>query len=322
TRDKRRRLRDIGDARLELEEARSSTAAVPAAATTGRGKTGWLAALAITVLAAVFGTMFFTRDSDPGPKQTTLGLPREEAVSLSSGGLSWSHLQISPDGATVVYRGDESTALHLRDIDSFTATKLIDTERAKLPVFSPDGRWIAYFGQSGLWKIAVSGGAPVRICDTERGPGLTWGQGELYFCRTNGGGLWAVSENGGEIRSISTLDESRDETSHRWPQVLPGGRHLLLTIKTARIATFDDASIGLLSLDTGQITVLMQGGSNPRYMTSGHLVYGRGTQLFAVPFDLKALAVTGTPSPVLDGVNISDITGSAGYSLSPGGDLV
>jgi serine/threonine-protein kinase len=321
-RDKRKRLRDIGDARLELEEARSGTAAVPVAAPTRSGKTGWLAALAMTVLAAVLGTMFFIRDSDPGPTQTTLGLSKEEAVSLSSGGLSWSHLDVSPDGTSVVYRGDESNALHLRDIGSFTATKLIDTEQAKLPVFSPDGRWIAYFGQSGLWKIAVSGGAPVRICDTERGPGLTWGQGELYFSRTNGGGLWAVSENGGEIRSISTPDASRDETSHRWPQVLPGGRHLLLTIKTARIATFDDASIGLLSLDTGQVTVLMQGGSNPHYVASGHLVYGRGTQLFAAPFDLKSLTVTGTPTPVLDGIHISDITGSAGYALSPGGDLV
>jgi dipeptidyl aminopeptidase/acylaminoacyl peptidase len=130
-----------------------------------------------------------------------------------------------------------------------------------------------------------------------------------------------VSADGGAPRQISELDDTREETSHRWPYMLPDGRHLLFTIKTARIETFDDALIGLLSLDTGEIKVLITGGTHPQYSATGHILYGRESQLFAVPFDLGTLTVTGTPSLVLDEIYTNDVNGAAQLALSAGGNL-
>jgi serine/threonine-protein kinase len=328
-RDPQQRLRDIGEARILLQEGGSLSSIMPfpapgaaadsAPAARASQRTGWFVALALAVAVVILGTMALTRRPAAGLSQTTLGLPADQAIDLTAGS-AWSNIAISPDGSSVAYIGGRDDDLFLRPIDSFDATMFPDARGAELPVFSPDGRWIAYMNRSKLWKIAVSGGAPVEICQTPGGPGLVWGDGELYFSRTNGGGLWAVAEDGGEPRVISTLDHARDETSHRWPQLLPDGKHLLLTIKTGHIDTFDDASIGLLSLDTGKITVLFQGGSEARYVP-GHLVYGRGTQLFALPFDLKTLSTQGTPTPVLDGVHLSDITGSGSFAVSPAGHL-
>jgi len=336
-RDPLRRLRDIGEARVFLENGAqdssllaSSVGALPLAAAefegTGRsGRAGWTLALVMALAAIVLGTLLFTRPSAPTLTRTTLGLTEEEAIGLANRA-AFSSVRISPDGTSVVFVGGHPGAIYIRAIDSFDTRKLVDTEGAMMPVFSPDGRWIAFFAKSKLWKVAVSGGAPIEIydlaSDTGTVRGLAWGNGELYFPRAMGGGLLAVSENGGEARSISTLDDARGDTSHRWPYVLPGGRHLLMTIKTASIASFDDASIGLLSLESGELTVLLQGGSSPRYAPTGYLVYGRHSQLFAVPFDLKTLSVEGTPTPVLDEVYTSDVTGSAQYALDPQGDLV
>ena len=329
-RDPQQRLRDIGEARILLDGGTDSSllsypamAGVDTDATASRssGRVGWFAAVAMTVVAAILATMFFTRDEGPRLSQTTLGLRKGEAINFARGG-DWSSLQFSPDGSFVIYVGGRPGSIHIRNINSFESTKLADTQGAVLPVISPDGRWIAYFDQSKLWKVAISGGAPVEICDTQNGPGLAWGNGELYFPLTNGGGLWAVSENGGEVRAISTLDEGGDETSHRWPHVLPDGKHLLITIKTKRIDSFDDASIGLLSLETGDVTVLLKGGANPGYVSTGHIVYGRDFQLFAVPFDLNTLSIQGTPVPCLDGVHVGAMTGSAHYALNPQGHMV
>ena len=251
---------------------------------------------------------------------TTLGLPREEAIDLGTHN-AWPKLGFSPDGREVFYIGGEDFALYRRSVDSFDSEPIPGITNVALFTCSPDGRWIAYTDGQKLWKVALSGGAPIALCDTEDGPGLAWGQGEIYFSRTNGGGLWSVPDTGGQPRAVSTLNDERDETSHRWPHVLPGGRHLLITIKTARIASFDDALIALLSLDSGEVQVLVQGGMCPRYETTGHIVYGRDAQLFAVPFDLASLTVTGTPTRVLEGVDTVDVNGCAQYALSAGGDL-
>jgi len=317
-REKKARLRDIGDARLELADAAGAGTESPHAGKKS-GRTTWITAAAVTIVVAALGWLALTRDTGPVLDQVTLGLPRDQAIFLNDG--SWTRLRFAADGRKIVYAGGDDGQLMLRDVGEFAAVPIPGTQGATLYDFSPDGRWIAYFAESKLWKVAVSGGAPVELCETARGPGLAWGQDEIYFTRGNGGGLWAVSSEGGEPRQISTLDDEREETSHRWPHVLPDGRHLLFTIKTARIATFDDALIGLLSLDTGEIRVLITGGTQPQYAETGHIIYGRGSQLFAVAFDPENLKVEGTPSLVLDQVYTIDVNGSAQYALSAGGNL-
>ncbi len=319
-RDKKDRLRDIGDARLELADA--SAAAVTADAPDANkraGKTIWIAAAAATLLVAALGWLALTRDPGSAIDQVTLGLPRDQSIFLNDG--SWTRLRFAADGRKIVYSDGDDGTLLLRDVGEFAAVPLAGTQGARLYEFSPDGSWIAYFANSKLWKVAVSGGAPIEICATAGGPGLAWGQDEIFFVQGNGGGLWSVSADGGTPKQISPLDDEREETSHRWPHVLPDGRHLLFTIKTARIATFDDALIGLLSLDSGEIRILVTGGTQPQYSATGHIIYGRESQLFAVAFDPESLTVKGTPSLVLDQVYTIDVNGSAQYALSAGGDL-
>ena len=319
-RDKRQRLRDIGDARLELEDAIAARATMQRQGARRFGRAPWLVAGVLAVLVVVLGWLAFTRGPAAGAELTTLGLPREEAIDLGIHN-AWPRLGFSPDGLEVFYIGGEESALYRRRIDSFDSEPVPGTAHVSMFAFSPDGRWVAYADGVKLWKVALSGGAPIALCDTDDGPGLAWGQGEIYFSRGNGGGIWSVPDTGGQPRSVSQLNDEREETSHRWPHVLPDGRHLLITIKTARIASFDDALIALLSVETGEVQVLVQGGMSPQYEASGHIVYGRDAQLFAVPFDLGSLTVTGTPTRVLGGVDTVDVNGCAQFALSPGGDL-
>src|SRR5262249_32372825 len=114
-------------------------------------------------------------------------------------------------------------------------------------------------------------------------------------------------------------DGQRSETAHGWPYFLPGGKAILFSIKTT--GSWDDARIAVLILGTREKRVLLEGGSSPKYVPTGHLAYARGGSLFAVPFDPERLQVKGTPSPVLEGVATS-FGGFADYSFSDSGDLV
>jgi len=320
-RDPRKRLRDIGDAILELEEAVSGAPSGPEPVSPPPpNRLGWIVAAALAIVATVLGWMALRPSAESNLTITSLGLPEDAAIDPGAGA-TWTPFDISPDGRQIVYVGGQPSALYLRPIDSFDATRLDGTDNAYLPVFSPDGRWIAYYTNVGLWKVAVSGGAPIEICATTSGPGLAWRDDEIVFTPFNGGGLWSVPVDGGEPRPISSLNHEREETSHRWPDILPDGRHALITVKTARIASLDDAEICLLDLDNGEVKNLIQGGTQARYVAPGSIVYARNGQLFAVRFDIEKLTVEGTPRSVLDDVRTVGANGSARYAVSREGTL-
>ena len=116
-------------------------------------------------------------------------------------------------------------------------------------------------------------------------------------------------------------DLAAGENSHRWPEMLPDGKHLLFTIRTDQITSFDDARIAVLSLDTGRWKVVLEGGACARYV-SGNLLFGRAGCLYAVPFDLKSLTVTGPRRKVIDGVVTMPSSGAAHFAVSSDGDIV
>ncbi len=333
--DPRGRLRDIGEARLLLAGGGSGSSVWALAdAVTGEpvlgsraravGRAGWLVALVMGLVA--LGLWLRASSAEPGVllTRTTLGLPEDDAIKLSASQYS-ACMQISPTGDSVLYLGGARSELSLRRIDSFDSVKLAGTEGARFPVFSPDGRWVAYFVDFGIWKVAVSGGAPIQVCTTssEGGSmrGLAWGEGELFFPAGMGGGLQAVPEDGGELRVVSSLDPGREEVSQRWPDLLPDGKHLLVTIKTAQTTSFDDALIGVASLETGQVQILLEGGSYARYSPTGHILYARGSTLFAVAFDPDVLAIEGTPFKVVDDLAFDAGSGGAQFSVSDEGTL-
>ncbi|MFQ5816790.1 MAG: hypothetical protein ACE5H2_02390 [Terriglobia bacterium] len=213
--------------------------------------------------------------------------------------------------------------LYIRPLDQLEATLLSGTEGARNPFFSPDGRWVAFFTNNALKKVSVTGGAPLTLCETQNSRGGTWGPDDtIVFASHVTAGLSRIPAAGGTPEEITTRSEG--ERSHRWPHFLPNGEAVLFIAQDAG-AAYDDASIEALVLRTGERKVLHEGGTYPRYLPSGHLVYVREATLFAVPFDPERLEITGQPAPVLEGV-LSRGTGAgnggAQYAFSPIGTLV
>jgi DNA-binding winged helix-turn-helix (wHTH) protein/Tol biopolymer transport system component len=214
---------------------------------------------------------------------------------------------VSPDGQRVVISGvapDGKRHLWIRALDSITARLLPGTETALLPFWSPDSRFVAYFhgSENSLKKVTVTGGPqmPLTLCKlTQAGlGGGTWNRdGTIVFGETPF--LYRVPAGGGEAKRVLTLDESRQERSHSFPQFLPDGRHFLYLSRSAR----RKAGIYVGSLDSAETRLLLPIRSNAQYVAPGFLLYGREDTLLAQPFDVKKLRLTGEPFKVAEQVD-------------------
>jgi len=323
-RDRNQRYRDIGDVRIELERARSEPASVAAAARRG-SRIAWAGVAILAGVAGWLGSSLLTPAPAPeGPLRLAIERGTEESRFDDAG----PEFAISPDGSMMAFvagGGEGGPAqLYLRSFEQFEATALSDTTNAAQPFFSPDGRWIAFFADGKLKKVATSGGAAITLCDAGGTPrGGSWGEGGLIaFTPHVTSGIRLVSEHGGESRELTTpkLEPPR-ERSHRWPHFLPGGEALLFTMQRQG-DDFDEASIEAVSVADGERRAVHRGGSHPKYARSGHLVFGRGGTLFACRFDPKALAALSSPQPVLEGVSYELPNGGVEYSISDGGALL
>jgi Tol biopolymer transport system component len=175
-----------------------------------------------------------------------------------------------------------------------------------------------------LKRIPVSGGAAVTICQTTVSPSsIAWGDDGILFAQP-GTGIMRVSPNGGKPEVVVAADAS--EALTHGPQLLPDGRTLLFTIvkRTAGADPWDNAHIVVQSLKTGERKTIVDGGTDARYVPTGHIVYAVGGTLFAVPFDLSKLASTAGPVPIVEGVRrVTAVTsGGAHFAFSNSGSLV
>jgi len=238
-------------------------------------------------------------------------------------------LALSPDGTRLAYVGerDGKPQIYVRVLEEFDTKAISGTEFPCCPFFSPDGRWIGFsdrasgFGAATLMKVAVSGGAPQTICDCGGGWGATWGPDDkIIFTPNQRSGLMRVAAAGGTPEAVTTLDSKNHEKSHRFPQFLPGGKAVLFTITTPEMTSFDEARVAVVSLETGRQRVLFDGGTNPRFVSTGHLLYVRGASLVAVPFDPQHVEVTGQSVPVVDDIKVS-VDGAAAFDVARNGLL-
>ena len=190
----------------------------------------------------------------------------------------------------------------MRPLAQLQAAPLPGTDDASSPFFSPDGQWIGFFsgGEHGqLKKIKVAGGDAVTLCDAPTPRGGMWTEdGTIVFDATTGsaGPLLRVSSAGGTPAPLTALGEG--EYTQRWPQILPGGKAVLFT-SSRTPGRYKDADLILQSLPSGARKVVERGAYYGRYVPSGHLVYVREGTLWAEPFDLDRLEVTGPPVPVI-----------------------
>jgi eukaryotic-like serine/threonine-protein kinase len=186
------------------------------------------------------------------------------------------------------------------------------------PFVSPDGRWIAYAKQGRLWKAPVDGGPAIDLAAADWAGG-SWGRnGRLVYTRTYNTGLSIVSEAGGDERVLTTVDSSKGELGHWWPQILPDGDHVIFT---AYRTPHERATIEVLSISSGKRKLLFTGGVFGFYVPSGHLLYAGGEAIWALPFDLERLVVTGPAVPVVDSVATNATDGAAAFDVSDNGTL-
>jgi len=316
-RDRRERLQAIGDARLELSE-------LPAGEAEARPARR-LAALPWAVAGmAALGALALAR-SGAGPDrrrmaQLSLDLPAGLAFAESYA----SPFAVSPDGSRVAIAVLRAGTRHLvvRRLDRTDVVELEGTEGAWQPTFSPDGQELAFFADRKLKKMPAAGGPVSTLAEIGENPrGVSWApDGTLVFSPSQVSGLWRVPAGGGPAAQLTTPDQGAGESSHRWPQVLPGGRRVVFTTGFDA-ASFDDARVEALTLATGERQVLVEGGSQGRY-AAGTLFHARAGRIFASPFDPEAAVVRGPPRLVLEGVRYDPRNGGTHYALSDQGMLV
>jgi serine/threonine protein kinase/Tol biopolymer transport system component len=307
--DPGRRLHDIADARIEIDDAILEPSAAlpparPPAKGAGRRAVARLALIAtVTAVLGVIVGRISTRSPPPRERpitRFTFSLPDGQELGESS-----LPFALSPDGRRLVYvaKIGGTQQLYLRELEELEAEAVPGTEGASNPFFSPDGRWIGFYGNGNLNKVSVSGGAVVTLCRappvyfTGWGGGSSWGLDDTIIFSEDIRGLLRVSAQGGTPERLTTPVT----WSHIWPQMLPDGKSILYTV-----AFGGSSRLALLSLETGESRELLEGSTyiyQAQILPTGHLVYAQSGGLWAVPLDLSRLELTGSPVSVLGGVH-------------------
>ncbi len=229
-------------------------------------------------------------------------------------------LAVSPDGRRIAFVAKDASGtarLWIRPVDTRVATPMVGTEGASHPFWSPDGRYIAFAAEGKLRKVALSGAAPQALCDITDFRGGAWGEkGDVLFSPDASEGLYRVADTGGPVTRVTSLDPAREDSSHRWPAFLPGGRRFLFFI------VGQAQGIYLGSLDSKELKRLVDAVSAPTFAPPSHLLYVSRSSLVAQPIDPERGEVSGDPVAVAEGIwRDPSLWGLTAYSVSATGLL-
>jgi len=254
--------------------------------------------------------------------------PPEEAMYFPAPMLfSARDIAVAPNGHTIAViaylESARRNALWIYELGSQSASNLADTEDANFPFWSPDNRSIAFFADGKLKKVEVSGGPVQTVCDAPSGRGGTWNKdGVIVFTpdARSGVALYRVSASGGTVTTVSNLDKSRGELSHRWPMFLPDGTHYLyMATNFAGQKSVDAIFVG--SLDSNEKRFVVEATANAAYAAPGYLLFYRDKALFAQRFDLQRFALTGEPTTILNDIQYQPQVKRAVFGASEKGVL-
>jgi serine/threonine-protein kinase len=324
--DARERLRDIGEARIALDEISKGVTGVEAQ---GDGATSarkspilfQVGLVLLTALVAVIATRLVSRFPTRLPIALSVILPRGERL---EGGLENNVLAIAPNGRSLVYasQGAGAHRLFLRRLDGPEIVEMPGTSDARNPFYSPDGEWVGFFAGRHLLKASVRGGTPVELAEVASDRGGAWLEdGSIVYSPTFAAPLYRIGSNGGDRRQITTVDSTRSERTHRWPCALPGGEWVVFTVGvTNSPGGYDDASLEAVSMRTGERRLLSRG-SCARYAPGKQLIFARGGSLYAMPMDPGNPRGGATAVPVLDGVLGARTSGVAFFDIARDGTL-
>jgi serine/threonine-protein kinase len=323
------RLSDMSVVRYLLSERTLSGSPLPTAATAPARparSVGWFITAGLVVAAVLLttGVMRFWNPAgalaaSTGVTRLSIALPDGDQI----GFVNQAPVAISPDGATVVYPGIRGGTLQLyvRGLSEAEPKALAGTDGGKSPFFSPDGRWIGFFAQGMVKKVAVGGAGLQVLTDATDARGGTWAtDNHIYFAPSNTSGIWRVPTSGGSATEVTHPDPAKGEISHIWPQVQADHDTMIFTVRSGPGP--DEHVIVSQSLSTGERHALVPGGDMPRHVTTGHLVYGRFDTLFALPWMPWQHDLTGIVPVTLPEFPRLDTEGAADYAVSDNGTLV
>ena len=350
--DHRLRLRDLGDAQIELREALTLPVTDEAPRRVGwfrsarRRDLAWLVAVVITGAASGLAVWRVRGPSNAtlmGIERLAITLPAAAPIARSEN----ETVALSPDGTMIVYvgpaEGERSSRLYVRSIDANEPRPLSGTDGASAPFFSPDGQSVAFFAAGRLKRTSIHGGDPATICDVPDdtgGSGGTWGADDtIVFAKPANAraGLFRVSAFGGTPEAMTAPDPA-DGGGHGEPTFILGGRAVLFTTRLTKSGV--PSAVLVYSMETKEqhklvdatgvagsaAAPVLSGVGQPKYTASGHLVFRRGAMLMAATFDPKTLRVTGPSVPIVDGINAFDVSASGRvlYTEAPayGGQLM
>jgi eukaryotic-like serine/threonine-protein kinase len=312
--DAKHRLRDIGEARIALEEDQpEERAGTSSQARRWRARGGWIAA---GLLAAALAVTRIIHLHEKPPEQRVV---RMQILPPGSDQLAGDDMPLlSPDGTRIVFSAGPK--LFVRSLGSLTMQELPGTGTSgAYPAFwSPDGRYVAFFANADLKlrKVSVFGGLPLPLCDTMFGPGGAWNRdGVILFAPNEPSGLMRIGEGGGMPAPATRLDAAKGETHHAWPSFLPDGKHFLFTVYATEPA---NSGVFIGSLGSLQATRLLSEETNAQYTEPGYILFSRGGSLMAQPFDAPKRRFTGDAFPVAQEVSESHVLSRAMFSASSG----
>jgi Tol biopolymer transport system component len=298
-RDPRQRLRDIADARHDLQPpgtAAASTIRAGVGAPPGRGRRTALLMAATGLAAVALTAAVVSWRNAPAPRSPMVfSVPAPPGTRLKQ-------VVSSPDGRSLVFAAESASGeshLWLRSLDSRDARRLEGTAGAHEPFWSPDARFIGFFTEAQLWKIEAATGAVEALAATTDTRGGAWRpDGTIVF---GGARLNRLSAGGGAVSTALDVDGASGENNIRYPSFLPDWSHVLYYSRNAR----DRARAGLwvVSLDGGvRKHLTAAAASSAVYVDPGYLLYRRDRYLVAHPFDARRLEFTGEPRPIAEDV--------------------
>ena len=327
--DPQRRLRDIADARLIIQDALSGEAGAPVRRR--RPFPLWLASAAGLAGVAV-AIAWLTRDApaDPARVVSTIVLPAD----LRLGGTNLparfaeSHFAVAPDGtriAVVALEASGQSRIWIRELSSALFQPLAGTDGASSPFWSSDSKMLGFIAEDRLRTIPAAGGTPFTVAPTAFRSGSWSSQGQILFAPAGRSALHVVAATGGESRPVTRLDTASGEAQHSEPAFLPDGRHFLyFSHGTVKGGALDPRGVFVGSLDPSETPrLIVADGRQARYV-AGRLMFVRNGILMAQPFDADRLTLSGSPVPIIEDLRApnSGSTGpTAAYSASAHGVL-
>ncbi|MBN1571305.1 MAG: serine/threonine-protein kinase [Acidobacteria bacterium] len=317
--DPNKRLRDIGDVKLELEEFLANpneVSAQPVAVTEPRTRLRrlflWIAAVAILGVIAGGVAVWNYKPTATGE---VLRLVHEMPEGQQFANQMWAFVTISPDGRQYAYSTTEG--LFLRSMGEWDARLVSNAnENTAVPCFSPDRHWVGYWSMtdSKMKKVSVSGGSPQTLCDTDPSAQVLdagWSEDDRIVYSQSGKGILSISSSGGIPEALIPNEKEMLYS----PRLLPDGKTVIYTLGS------DPYQVVAQSIRSNQRKVLFAAGDTARYLPTGHIVYALDYSLYAAPFDLNTLQA-GKPVQVVDGLFRVGHQYMPQYSISSSGALL